>query len=561
MTLSLIALAYAAASSGIGWAIVFVAGGHVLSPAERRRYLTAWIVVTLSLFLIPIGGVFLIWAAVFPLFFVQAEEDRIPLFAFLLATAPAGAVEITELSIGINYLLNFTFALVIGVVLLGPVAARHLGKPMRGAAGPDGFFIAFLVGLILMSVRAPTFTSFLRDVTVWILTAAIPYFAFSRGIRTSAQLRRVMAAAVACFCVVGIIGIVGSVVGWQIYDVAERRLFESSGMMVLRRAGLMRSGGTLGTAPIAFGTMMMIGACFVLAFARDARAKWHGAALFAACCAGLLGSISRGPMVGLVFGLVAYQLTRPKPAEALIKAGMLGFAALLPLVLFTDTGRALLEFIPFVGTGDAGNVTYRQDLARIGWQVGLQNPLFGDPDFLEAPEMQELVTGLGIIDLVNTYLFWFLRYGAPMALLPIIGIAVTLARLLSVSRKLPTDDPESAWLRDAGGALFAALAGFAITIATVSLGGTLPTVLWVMFGLSVAYLRVAAAHAAAPKPAEAPSPVADAAPGPAPTPQPSPGPQPAWVPSVAPSGASLGAQSAADLDIDAIVNARPVPGR
>lgn len=45
------------------------------------------------------------------------------------------------------------------------------------------------------------------------------------------------------------------------------------------------------------------------------------------------------------------------------------------------------------------------------WIVIQRNPLFGSFDFRNTPEMQSMIQGEGIIDIVNTYINWRCGWG------------------------------------------------------------------------------------------------------------------------------------------------------
>ena len=76
----------------------------------------------------------------------------------------------------------------------------------------------------------------------------------------------------------------------------------------------------------------------------------------------------------------------------------------MPLLLASPAGRTIIDYLPFVGTVDAGTVTYRERLFDISIEVIKQNPVLGAADVMQLPVMQQLRQGAGIIDIVNTYL-------------------------------------------------------------------------------------------------------------------------------------------------------------
>lgn len=516
MITSLIALAFVAIASGAGWVFLLTVGKDVLRPEDRNVLLSAWIVVTIALFTVPNGAVFLLLSLVALGYLRLTGADPIALALFLLCAVPPAGVNITGLP-GINYLLQFTFAILLSLVLLLPTAVKHVGVPgpdafgVKGvrsfkmpAVGVDWMFLALCALVFVLGFRETSFTDGLRQGTVWTLTAVIPYLAVSRSIVTWERLRRCVSSLVACLVVIAFVGLVASVVRWQFYDTAQYRLFDAAPAPYIIRAGLLRVGASMGASPISYGLLMMIGAALCAGFARDVSDKWRLRALVVACLIGLFVSVSRGPMVGAVAALLAYQLSRPNPMAALAKIGAWGVAA-IPFLLVTETGRGLLSFIPFVGNDEhsADTVSYRADLLDAGLEVMGRQFLFGSPSYLDEPEMQAMVQGQGIIDMVNSYLSFALLYGVVAAALWMAIIAFVSLRTLLMARRL--DDEADGAMRVMGGALFAALSGYAVTIATTSYIDVIPVIGWLLVGLNVAYARVVAAHLAAPAAATAPS--------------------------------------------------------
>lgn len=91
--------------------------------------------------------------------------------------------------------------------------------------------------------------------------------------------------------------------------------------------------------------------------------------------------------------------------------------------------------LPYIGTLEKDNITYRERLLDNSLIVIERNLWFGSFDFRKTPEMQSMVQGQGIIDIVNTYLNLALRFG-------VVGLALFVAffasALLSLRKTLRT---------------------------------------------------------------------------------------------------------------------------
>jgi O-antigen ligase len=113
----------------------------------------------------------------------------------------------------------------------------------------------------------------------------------------------------------------------------------------------------------------------------------------------------------------------------------------------------------------------------------MNNPVFGSFDFWSAPQMQEMIQGEGIIDMVNSYLGIALSYG-------LVGFtmfsAVFLCAAWGTVKGMRATEPGTE-LHDLGRALLAALVGALVTIATVSSILVVPTIYWLIAGLCVGY--------------------------------------------------------------------------
>ena len=503
--MNIAALAYALLFSGIGWAAVLIAGRDLLSAPDRNRLAFGWFAITVLLFTLPSGSLFLLLATVVLLALRASGAEPVTLWVFLLGAAPASGVYLGDLPFGINYLFTFSFAILLGLVLGVPSLFTRRQQPLgSGAAGIEGLALFIFVAAFLLSFRGLNFTSGLREGTVWLMLTALPFYGVTRGLRTTEDVERVVRAFVIALVVMAAIGFGTAVIRWSIYTSAEARLFAPFPFGYLFRAGLMRSGGTLASSPISFGTMMTMGTLLVVGLNPVLRPRWRLAVLFGACLLGLIGSVSRGPMVALVIGLVVYQLTRPKAAGKVAGFAVSSLAVLVPFFALTPFGRSLYALLPFVGTEQAENIDYRTQLIEAGLAVFRRQPLLGSPDYQSEPEMQALVQGQGIIDMVNSYLYLGLLYGVFVAGAFALVIGLTSFRMFRLVRRLPLSSPEGERLRHLGAGMLAALVAYGLTIATTSYFNIIPMLGWVMIALCVAYIRTARswleAYEVAPEP-------------------------------------------------------------
>jgi O-antigen ligase len=186
--------------------------------------------------------------------------------------------------------------------------------------------------------------------------------------------------------------------------------------------------------------------------------------------------------------IVVFMALGPSPVANLSKLG-LAVVATLPVLLATDIGSKIIDYLPWVGEVDARNVDGRARLAEVAFQVFLENPVFGRFDYLVHPAMEALRGSDGIIDTVNTYVVVGLR-GGGVGLALFVGVFATAAYGVFRSlRRLGNKGDERHAL---GRALLATLVGVLLIIGTVSPILVIPTVYWILAGLAVGYSRMIA---------------------------------------------------------------------
>lgn len=150
-------------------------------------------------------------------------------------------------------------------------------------------------------------------------------------------------------------------------------------------------------------------------------------------------------------------------------------------------GEKVLDLLPFVGNLEKENITYRQRLLDNSWITIQRNPLFGSFDFRSTPEMQSMIQGEGIIDIVNSYISLALRFGLVGLALFVAFFASVLWSIFKALRTFPDKEDEH---RRLGRTLLATLIGILVIIFTVSSITVIPVVYWSVGGLGMAYVQM-----------------------------------------------------------------------
>ena len=194
----------------------------------------------------------------------------------------------------------------------------------------------------------------------------------------------------------------------------------------------------------------------------------------------MISTLSRGPWVGTAALCAAFVATGP---HALKNMSLLGLAlfVLVAVLLLVPGGSALIDFLPFVGTIEAENVTYRGSLIEASLAVIQRNLWLGSIDYLEAPELVALAQSGGLIDIVNTYIQIALETGLIGLTLFVLFFCAVLAGLRRGLKALPNRDSD---LYRLGRVLFATLIGVLVTIGTVSSISYIPVLYWSLAGMA-----------------------------------------------------------------------------
>jgi O-antigen ligase len=456
----------------------------------RRR--NAWFALTLAAFLAHNFWLFIVFAAALLLLFALAEPNKLALYFCVLLAVPAIDAEIPGFGImehffAIDYLRLLSLAILLPAWLV--LRIRPDSQPF-GRSTADKLLLAYLVLQFCLQLPHTTLTETLRrGVFYAFIDVFLPSSVASRAARDLAALREALMAFVLAALVTAAIAVFEFARHWMLYTPLEQALGVEWGLLnyLERGDGLLRAQASTGQ-PIILGYVLAVALCLGLYLRKSVPpTRWRDASLVL-LAAGLVAAMSRGPWIGAAVMVLAFVATGPQALPRLAKLGG-GALCVLPLLMVSPAGQALVDYLPFVGTVDEENVNYRERLFEISLGVVLDHPFFGAWDFLELPVMQQLKQGQGIIDIVNTYLGVALASG-------LVGLAlfcgfflVVLSELFAAMRRAGdrAGDPYAL-----GQALFCALLGILVMISTTSSIGLIALIYWSIAGLAQAYARAPA---------------------------------------------------------------------
>ncbi len=459
---------------------------HLLPEATFRRWRNLWVAATLVLFLSNSVWVCILVTGTLLLVYRRREEHVMGLYFVLLFVSPPVPAEIPGLGI-IDHLWVLDHYRLLGVTLLLPVALvlfQRASTPRIGSSPVDWWVLGYLALMSLLAFRPGNVTSGLRTVLSLWVDIFLPYYVASRSIRNEEGLRHAMTGLVVASTILSLVSIFEILRSWKLYSAVLGALGVNEWMFggYLMRSGLLRPNASVGNS-IVLGYVLVVALGFFLYLKEVASKPLHRLLGMAVLAGGIVASISRGPWMGALLLVLIYLTLGPKALKRL--GGLcLGILAAFLLLSVVPSGQLLIDMLPVIGTADQGNVEYRANLLTAALPVIERHILLGSFDFLRAPELQVMMQGEGIIDVVNSYVGVALYSG-------VIGLALFLGIFLSTLNQLRqytrTARQLDARIAVMGRALFSTIAAIMFIIYTVSSIIAIPVVYWPLIGVCVAY--------------------------------------------------------------------------
>jgi O-antigen ligase len=475
--------------AGIVFALARRPAADLIPQNDFTRRRNLWFALTLLAF---VSHSFWVYAGVTAIILTIArrrERNPLALFFFLLFLIPPTSVQIPGFGV-INYFFDLNHVRLLSLCVLLPVflvVRKRAGTVAFGRIWPDKLLALYLVLTSLLFLRETTVTDTLRQTAYLFIDVFLPYYVASRTLKDLSDFRDALLGFVLAAMVLSMIALVEFSRSWLLYSALIDTLgmqWEISGY--LSRGGSLRASATTGQA-IALGYTITVAIGFYLFLQESVRSRLQrllGALLLAG---GLFAPLSRGPWIGALAMITVFIATGRQAAKRLIFMGLAGILA-LPLLAILPGGQKVLDLLPFIGSVEVENITYRQRLFDNAMIVIERNPWLGSFDYRSTPEMQSLTQGQGIIDIVNTYIGVALELGLIGLTIFVLFFATVVVGIRKAMRSIPNKDDEA---RRLGRALFATLAGILVTIVTVSSISVIPVVYWSVAGLGVAYAQMA----------------------------------------------------------------------
>jgi hypothetical protein len=450
----------------------------------RRR--NAWLALTAIAFVSPSFWIYALFAL--PIMYAAGKKDSNPvaLYLLLLHVVPPHSFELP--SIIINQLFDVdNYRLLAFAILLPTVFRINQTKKLKNQSGSNAaeyFIYAYLILQLILLLPYENITNTLRRGSLFMLDVVLLFYVVRRTCADQNKLAEAIAAfALACAIFVPI-AFFEQLRFWLLYDgLAAAWGVEASFSSFLLRGSSLRAMVSTGHS-LVLGYLLSMALVFWLYLSLNKESRLRVALGIIGIWIGLIAAFSRAPWITAILGVATYLVIQPKGLGKFTKtvALLLPFTALL---FAFPVGQRILDALPFVGTVDSENVTYRQQLAETSWERIQANPLFGDPFFMS--HLEHLRQGQGIIDLVNVYATIAMLYGGVGLFLFTAPFLIAMYGTYTKVQKVQKTNPDLALM---GNALFACLMGTAFFMVTGSFGTGLAKMYYILAALGCAYSQI-----------------------------------------------------------------------
>ena len=456
------------------------------SNTQLKQWQFLWVTVTGAAFLSHNYWLFVILSIIL----IKSQDTQLPSqrfsnYLFLLPALPFLAQPIPGFA-DINLIFVLNYPRLLSLVILLPLFLSQSNKSLAFLKMPgDKLLSLFLLVNIIISTRNGEVTNILRTNFYLFLDVFLPYYVASRALTRFYDFEQVSYGIFTICSLLALLALFESVRAWSLFSSLNYSLdITQARSAYLYREGLLRADGPFSSG-IVLGYVLMIG----LGMGLTIKNHFHRNKLYLfgslVITIGLITTLSRGPWVGTAFMIVTYLLLSKNKAANMNKLLLAGLAA-SPILFFTTIGQKLINMLPFVGNIESNTISYRQLILEQSWTVIQRHPFLGSNTYLSTPEMQSLIQGQGIIDIVNSYVRVALHSGL-IGLFSFVLIFLSLIyKLYKTKKHIPSTESK---IYNYANALIAVMLGMLLIIATVSSIDVVPHFYWVMAGIMSGYIN------------------------------------------------------------------------
>ena len=324
--------------------------------------------------------------------------------AFFVAIVPAFPwyIEAIVPFPGINYLITLTYYKAAVLVLFAPALflPRLDQEPRQSWSLIDTCIVAYIAFTVIKHVLSTDIISGMRFTVDQMFFVGLPYFAITRLATRIEHVNDCLKAFMLASIVLAGIALVSTYKQWDFYQIQQ---YVSRGVGADFRGSYLRIEGPLTTHSLGFH---LVAATVMLEYVKykvpiGLLRLW---AIRASLLAGIVFTGSRGSILALIVATIVYFILSLRSSA--LRWGLIASASIVGVIV-----GYMLAFEDVSAYSLYGGFSYRQQLLTTSLDYISENPLFGDLAFLESGRFDQLVQGLGIIDITNLYLLIGLKYG------------------------------------------------------------------------------------------------------------------------------------------------------
>lgn len=390
--------------------------GKLMKPDPIGKVVgrVAWVMPTLVFVALLMPNIWFTFALLLVLLPVVARDkaDAAALYVVALVALPTLSVFLQAGSTGLLAIDNYK------ILSLGLLIAALIKPGPRGRISWMGA-VPVLLMVVLDSIalgRGQNATSMLREVSQSLLHWLLPFVAISLAVSRMEDVRRVVIAFIASAGALCVVAAYQAKTFWPIYESIVSHygieLTISQGSKI--RGGLMRAGASFEEST-SFAWYLAIVLMLTIQSREQFRSRVHFFAVLALIGLGLLLTQARGPWLGAAIGLVLLDVYNRRFARAAIKVLAAG-ACYIAAIGFADRFGMFSDVLSRTGSAQT-TIDYRAQLLTRGLHEIRANPILGYDLATVQAHLADLRQGEGIIDFVNTYVYYGLLTGVPGAAL------------------------------------------------------------------------------------------------------------------------------------------------
>jgi hypothetical protein len=366
----------------------------------------------------------------------------------------------TNLTLGGAWLFPWTVqsSLAIGGLLAFAIAP---GRPAQAPPWADSVMFIVIAVLIVVDARGGAWIGFLRQAAMYAFVYVIPVYIITRSARNATEWRTLLTAMAGAGVILAFVVLFEAWASWPLYSPILPHFGFDVSVFVKWRGGLMRAYGPMQEATN-MGCVLVI--CFAAALAarRSFVSNTAYIAIVSVIALGTLAPQSRGGMIGIAVAFIVSSFYR-RGVSGMGQLGAAGFlltGAYATAMMIGSIGSQISTSIEEAkGSGD-----YRTELLRRGLQEYWKSPIFGDSYANVVARMKDMIQGEGIVDFVNSYLYFALFAGGIGLVLFCLAFIIPIGRLTQIRRLLPPASAE----RELAGFCLALLTSAAVMLTFTS---------------------------------------------------------------------------------------------